>query len=84
MGRITSKDKYDLVIPLYICFHCRKEIEDQSTPYEISQIKHDSERPVVERYMLVFKSNTQYKRILFHPQCFEEVAGEDYCFSEDD
>ena len=80
MGRITGKDKWELVKGDFLCFHCRQRIKEETIVYEISQ----KNSTLGYREPMVFENNTQYKRILFHPDCFEEIAGEDYMFSEDD
>ena len=77
MGRITSKDKWELIKNKQHCFHCRKEIVDGISIYVISQSNTTDFR------VMCFKGTGIHKQLLFHSDCFEEVAGEDYCFSEE-
>lgn len=66
--KYTEKREYSL------CFHCGKQIMESHICLSINNQWGSKER---------FGPTGLFKYINFHIDCWKEIAGEEYCFSEE-
>lgn len=56
-----------------LCFHCNKEIKKMTYSMQISLCKDHNQ--IIRKGM--------YQYVEFHINCWKEIAGEEYMFSDD-
>ncbi len=74
---ITYEDVKETTERKQYCLHCRLEITPEENRIKLSSMSCDS------KTMFNRGSPKLFKFVLFHKECFREIAGEEYMFSDE-